>query len=197
MNTLAKILPLAPVDDALAVLNRRLGELQARRELIIQMIILAEKSGGGTVDYLSSSLAQAEALLDGKGFVPSREKPLSELAALHAELNLIDAALKLGRSRQHDLVTERAVAIWGSYHSEIAKIEMRRVKLSLELQATNRARERLREKITASGGAGNLSTDGVDLLGLGEGFDDIQWAAARLIADGIATRGEMEKATNG
>jgi hypothetical protein len=142
-------------------------------------------------------LAQAEAVLDGEKFVASREKPLSQLAALHAERDVVDHALKIGRSRQHRLATERAVEIWAAHFSEIAEMEKRRVMLALELQATNRARERLREKITKAGGAGFLSTDGVELLGLGDVQEEIHWAIERLIADGITTRREIEKVKNG
>jgi hypothetical protein len=74
---------------------------------------------------------------------------------------------------------------------------MRRVSLALQLQANNREREHLREKIIAAGGQGVFSTDGVDLLGLGERDDDVQWAVARLIADNICSRREIEKVSNG
>jgi hypothetical protein len=193
MNMLAKkISPAANERDALAALDRRLGELQARRDELTESIILAEKSAAAS-DHQRSDLTQAEALLAGKPFVASREKPLSGLAALHAERSVIDAALKIGQSRRDALATELAVGIWASYQTEIAQIEMRRVTLALQLQATNHARERLREKIIAEGGEGCLSSDGVDLLGLGERHDDVQWAAARLVADGICSRREIEK----
>ena len=64
--------------------------------------------------------------------------------------------------------------------------------MALELQRTNRKRERLREKITRAGGAGFLSTDSADLLGLGE-LEEVNWAVERVIADNIATRAEIEK----
>jgi hypothetical protein len=66
--------------------------------------------------------------------------------------------------------------------------------LVFELQRVNRAREKLREKITAAGGAGFLSTDGVEFMGFGDEYAEIQWAANRLIADGIATASEIKKA---
>jgi hypothetical protein len=102
-------------------------------------------------------------------------------------------ALKIGESRRHVLATARAEQIWDSYFPETAAIEKRRVMLVLELQRVNRAREKLREKITKAGGAGYFSTDGVELLGLG-GDAEINWAAKRLIADGIANESEIEKA---
>jgi hypothetical protein len=199
MNMVAKNLSPALVNeqDDLAFLNRRLGELDSQRLAITKRIITTEKTVGAASDFLKADMAQAEALLAGKPFVPSHEKPVSILTMLHAERNIIDAALKIGRARQHALVTERAVGIWASYSSEIAEIEKDRVQLAFQLQSVNRARERLREKISKAGGIGNLCSDGVDLLGLGDVQDDVQWAAARLIADNICSRREIEKVSNG
>jgi predicted nucleic acid-binding Zn-ribbon protein len=198
MNTAAKILPLAPAnaEEELTRLRRRVGELGTRRDALTRLIIEAEKTVGAGGDHFNSDLEQAAALLDGKKFIPSREKSFSPVEALKAERNAVDAALKLGRARLDQLTTERAGAIWASYQSEISQIEMRRVTLALQLQRTNHEREQLREKIVARGGAGCFHTDGVDLLGLTERNDDIQWAAARLIADGVCTRREMEKASS-
>ncbi len=116
-----------------------------------------------------------------------------QLRALPEERKTIDRALKIGRDRQHRLATEKAGEIWADYFSQIAEIEKRRVLLALELQRINRAREKLREKITASGGAGYLSTDSAELLGLGDD-EVVRWAAERLIADGICTVVEIERA---
>lgn len=184
----------ATVADVLAVLDRRLRELQARRDEITDTIILAEKTAGAPENNLNADLTQAEAVLNGAEFIASREKPMSQLRALHAERDVIDHALRIGRSRQHRLATEHAVEIWQAHWSEIAEIEKRRVMLALDLQATNRSRERLREKIVKAGGAGFLSTDSVDLLGLGDEFAEVRWAAERLIADNICSRREIEKA---
>jgi hypothetical protein len=196
MNTTAKILPLAPAnaEEELTRLRRRLGELDTRRNALTRLLIEAEKTVGAPGDHFNSDLAQAEALLDGKKFIPSREKPLSTTAALRAERDAIDAALKIGRSREHRLAEERAVAIWASHFAEIAKIEKHRIALAIELQLVNRAREKLREKILAEGGAGCFATDGVDLLGFVDSGDDVHWAAQRLIADQICSRSEIEKA---
>ena len=193
---IAKKLESAPVtgQDVLAVLDRRLRELAARDGALTKLIISAEKSVGASEDNLSADVTQAEAVLAGADFVASREKPLSRLLALHAERQVVRAALKIGRSRQHRLATERAVEIWQAHWSEIAGIEKRRVLQALELQAINRERERLREKIKKAGGAGFLSTDLVDLLGLGDVHGEVDWASERVIADGIATRREIEKA---
>jgi hypothetical protein len=199
MNMIARKLKLAPVDgsDVKAVLDARLRELDARRDVITRQIIGLEKTAGAAKTEGGADQARAEALLDGAPFVASRDKPISQLAALHAERDTIDLALKIGRSRAHQLAIERATEIWAAHFDQIAEVEKRRVMLALELQQTNRARERLREKITKAGGAGFLSTDGVDLLGLGDVDDEIRWAAERLTADGIVGRAEIERAKNG
>jgi hypothetical protein len=186
----------APVDGAavLAVLERRLGEVQARRADVTALIIELEKTTAATRDDGHFDLERAEALLEGDKFVASREKPISQLAALHAERTVIDKALQIGRSRQHRLAVERAGEIWAANFADIAEIEKRRVMLAIELQNTNAKREALREKLTAAGGAGVLSTDGVDLLGFTHLYDEVNWAAERLIADGVISRREIEKA---
>jgi hypothetical protein len=198
MNTTAKILPLAPAnaEEGLGRLRRRVGDLSARRDALNQLIIEAENTVGAAGGYFNPGLEQVEALLEGKKFIPSRERSFSHVEALRVEYNAVEAALKLGNARLHQQVTERAVAIWASYQSEISKIEMRRVTLAVQLQRTNDEREQLREKIIARGGAGNFCTDGVDFLGLTERNDDIQWAVERLIADGVCTRREIEKASS-
>jgi hypothetical protein len=196
MNMIARKLKLAPIDgdDVLAVLDRRLRELDARRAIITETIINLEQTTSNASVGASADMAQAEALLSGEKFVASREMPLSQLRALHAERETIDRALKIGRDRQHRLATKRAGEIWAAHSVEIAEMEKRRVFLAFELQRTNRAREMLRAKITEAGGAGVLSTDGVDLLEFGDVGDEVNWAAERLIADGIATRAEIERA---
>jgi hypothetical protein len=195
--TLRKLKP-APIDgsDVLDVLDRRLRELDARRAVITEEIIGLEKTAGAAKSDISPDVAQAEALLMGDKFVASRDRPFSRLAALHAERGVIDHALKIGRSRQHRLATERAGQVWADHFSQIAEVEKRRIFLAIELQKINRKREELREKITAAGGAGFLSTDGVDLLEFGHVHDEVSWAAERLITDGIATRAEIERAKN-
>ncbi len=106
MNMIARKLKLAPIDggDVLAVLRRRLQELQVRREVITEEIIALEKTTSTRID-VSTDQAQAEALLDGAPFVASRNKPISRLSALHAERDTIDRALNIGRSREHQLAT--------------------------------------------------------------------------------------------
>jgi hypothetical protein len=185
----------ADADRAIADLTSRIGELDARRLVVTKTIITVEKTVGAAQFDVTADMAQAEALLEGKKFVASREKPVSQLAALHAEREVIDRALKIGGSRLHLLTTARSAEIWASHFAEIAEMEKKRVFLALELQRLNRARTTLREKIaTEARGPGFLTTDGVDILGFGDVHDEIQWAATRLVADGICTKAEIEKA---
>ena len=181
-------------EDELARLTQRCSAMRARRGVVHETIITVEKTTSTAHLDVTDDLAQAEALLNGEKFVVSRAKPISQLAALYAERDALDRALKIGESRIYILTTARAEQIWESYFPEIAAIEKRRIFLVFELQRANRAREKLREKITKAGGAGYFSTDGVEFLGFGDEYDEIKWAANRLIADGIATRGEIEKA---
>ncbi len=118
---------------------------------------------------------------------------MSQLAALHAERDTIDQALKIGGSRAHQKEVERATEIWAAHFDQIAAIERRRVTLALQLQRLTAKRERLRETIMKAGGAGYLSTDSVDLLGLGEVEEEVAWAVERVIADKICTRAEIER----
>jgi hypothetical protein len=181
-------------DRAIADLASRIRELDARRLVVAETIITVEKTVGAERLDKGADLAQAEALLEGKKFVASREKPMSQLAALLAERDVIDRALKIGGSRLHLLTTTRSAGIWAAHFSEIAEIEKRRVMLVFELQRINRAREKLREKINKAGGAGYLSTDGPEFFGFGDVHDKVMWAANRLVSDGIATRAEIDRA---
>jgi hypothetical protein len=192
MNATKK--PPADADRAIADLTSRLRELSARRDVITETIIPAEGTIGSAQFNVAATSAQAEAMLKGEKFVAPREKPVSLLAALYAERGVIDHALKIGNARLHGLTTERSDEIWANHFPEIATIEKRRVFLVFELQCANRAREKLRAKINKAGGSGYLPTDGVEFLGLGDEFAEVEWAANRLIADGIATRSEIERA---
>ena len=184
----------ADADRVIADLESRLRELDARDRDVLEQIIAIEKTTGSAQVEAGADMAQAEALLEGKKFVASRERPVSQLAALYAERIVIARAVKIGGSRLHLLTTARSEEIWAAHFSEIAEMEKKRVFLALELQRTNRAREGLRARITKAGGAGYLSTDGVRFLEFGDVHDEVSWAANRLIADGIATKAEIEKA---
>jgi hypothetical protein len=184
----------ADADRAIADLTSRLGEMQAQRGGVHETILKVEKTSSASQFDVTADIAQAEALLEGKKFVASREKPISQLTALYAERDTFDRALKIGGERLHLLTSARSEEIWAANFSEIAAIEKRRFMLVCELQRTNRAREKLRDQITKAGGAGYFSTDGVEFLGFGDEFAEIQWAGKRLIADGIATKAEIEKA---
>ena len=184
----------ADADRAIADLASRLRELRSRDKDLLKRQITIETTTGPARFDVGADAAQAEAMLNGAPFVASRDKPMAQLTAILAERGVIGQALKIGGSRLHLLTTARSAEIWAAHFSEIAEIEKRRVMLVFELQRTNRAREKLRAKITKAGGAGYLSTDGVEFLGFGDEYAEIQWAANRLISDGIATRAEIEKA---
>jgi hypothetical protein len=199
MNMIAKKLlrttahPPVNGEDVLAELDRRLAEIDARDKVLLELQINLEKtSAPGRTDL--GVLAQAEELLEGKGFVASPVRPMAQLDAVIAERATIKRAMEIGLSKKHRLATERATEIWAAHFDQIAQVEKRRVMLALELQRANRDRERLREKIIKAGGAGYLSTDGVDLLGLGDIEENVKWVCERLIADGIVSRAEIEKA---
>jgi hypothetical protein len=189
-NTASKKLS-APDDGAsdLAVLDNRLRELQARRAAVIETIIVAEKSLPASGD--STDAERAQALLAGGKFIASRERPIPQLVALRDECSLLDQALQLGLAKRDNLAREVATKIWASHRGAIERIERRRVTLALQLQSVNRQREELREHIKEAGGSGFLTTDSVALLA--DSAEEIEWAVARLIADGVCTRRELEK----
>jgi hypothetical protein len=181
-------------DEAeLAALDRRIPEMNARDQDLLKIQIAQEATATASFEAAVDK-AQALAMVAGHPFVATREKPISPLEATLAERKTLAGAIKIAGDRLSILTTERSARIWASYSAEIAAIEKRRMMLVFELQRTNRAREKLREKITKAGGAGFLSTDGVEFLGFGDEYAEIGWASKRLIADGIATSAEIEKA---
>src|SRR5579872_2507700 len=111
MNVLARK-PTAPADtdDVLAVLEKRLRELDADDKSTTEEILLIEKTVGNRTDS-SADTERAEALLDGETLSPSSEKPIPRLTALHAKRDLIRRALDIGRSRAHRLAIEKATQI--------------------------------------------------------------------------------------
>jgi hypothetical protein len=188
--------PAAPVSgpQVLAALDRRLAELDAREALLLeQQIILEQSSAASASPEAEADAAQAQQVLDGADVVVRRERPLSRLEAIRAERKLIQLALKIGSSEKHRLLEQRAAEIWAARFSEIAAMERRRVQLALDLQRLNRAREKLRDDLVRAGGAGYFPTDGAALLELGDRDDEVQWAAARLICDGVASPAEVEE----
>jgi hypothetical protein len=191
MNMITRNVKAAPVTgaDVLAVLDQRLRELQDRRDMLTSMILGLEK----TTPRIEVPEEPANALLDGEAFVPTRERPPSQLEALLAERSTIDRALEIGRSRHHRLATERAGEIWAAHFEEIAAVEKRRVELAFALQAQNRRREELREKIMMAGGSPFLTTDGYEMLGIGDHAAEVAEAAERLVNAGIMTRAEIRR----
>src|SRR6266478_5619889 len=102
MTVVRKLKP-APIDggDVRAVLEDSLCELDARRDVLTKKIIALEKTTASRPE-VSADMAQAEALLSGAEFVASRDRPMSQLSALHAERDRTDRALKIGRSRSQE-----------------------------------------------------------------------------------------------
>ena len=184
-----------PVDgaDVLAILDRRLADLDARRNEITAEIVDLER----TAPRPPAQVGKAEALLDGDAFDPYAPPIIPRLMALHAERGLIDQALHIGRNRQMRMQMDRATEIWAAHFDEIAEIEKRRLFLALELQAHNRKRELLRDKIFAAGGARSLPTDNYEMLGVGDRADEVLEAGVRLIGDGIMTESEFARARRG
>jgi hypothetical protein len=197
MNMLNRKPPkLASVDDTdiVAALHRRIVEMQDDDKAdLARLIALEGTMGSAGAEGAAADVVQAEEFLSGAEFT-MRDKPASQLATLIARRKVRALALKIASSRHFHLAAERAAQIWMSHFSEIAEMEKKRVFLALELQRTNRAREKLREKIAKAGGAGFLSTDGAGLLEFGDVHDRVSWAAGRLIADGLVTKAEIEKA---
>ena len=181
-------------DEAeIARLTRRISEMNAHASEVLKTQINLEKTSVANF-AASSDKAAAEAMIAGAPFVATRERPVSPLDAIMGEKKTLADAIKIAGASLSILVTERTERIWAAHFSEIAAIEKRRVMVVFELQSINRARGVLREKVAkAAGGPGYLSTDGVELLGLGDDAET-NWAAKRLIADGIATESEIEKA---
>jgi hypothetical protein len=182
-------------DEAeLAGLARRIPEMTSRAREVLKIKINQEKTIGAAANFAASSdRAAAEALIAGAPFVATRERPVSPMDAILGEEKTLAHAIKIASARLSILQTERAERIWAAHLPELAAIEKRRIMTAFELQRINRARETLREKVAKAGGHGYLATDGVELLGLGDDAE-INWAAKRLIADGIATESEIEKA---
>jgi hypothetical protein len=195
MNMISRKPKLAIADetDVVAALQRRIVEMIEDDKLDLKQLIELEKTTSSAGSVAAANVAQAEAFISGAEF-SVREREVSQLDALVARRKIRALAIKIASSRHAQLAAERAAQIWQSHFAEIAEMEKRRVLLAIELQRTNRARERLRDKITKAGGAGFLSSDGVELLGFGDVDDEIQWAVNRLIADGVATLAEIEKA---
>ncbi len=190
--------PDSPVNgaDLLAILDRRLAELSARdNELLARQIEIESTPHSSRSDANAATMNEAQAILHGEKFNPSPVRPMAAFDAIVAERAVIKRAQQIGNSEKVRIATELAGDIWASYFPDISKIEKRRIMLARELQSVNQARERLREKIVAAGGAGLLPTDSSELLGFAHRDDEVSWASERLIADNIATRSEINKAS--
>ena len=188
----------APPNGAavLAVLERRLKELQARDGELCKLQIKLEKQSR---EPKPTRDPKAEALLQGSEFAPDAVPAYlvpSQLDNVRAERATISRALDLGYRQHTELMLKRAGDIYAEHFPEIAKLEKERVLAALKLQAVDRARERLRERLVKLGGGNVLPTDGPRLLDLGDLEDDVTWIVNRAIADGIMTKSEIERAKN-
>jgi hypothetical protein len=179
-------------EDPIAVLQRRLAELDARDRTLTKKILDGEASPASKNAH-SNSLATAEALLDGKLFDARVQFPLSDLVAVRAERDSVRLATKIGLDRLARLMEARANEVTASFLGEITQVERQRVSAALALQKVNRQREALRDKIRDAGGNAFLPTDGAALLEIGDRDDEVRWAIERVIADGIMTAVELER----
>src|SRR4051812_10012583 len=158
MNVISRKPKLVPADDTDVVeaLRRRIIEMEADDAVDLKLQIALEgMSGAANSGAAMADAEQAEAFLKGEEFI-FRDRPAGQLATLIARRKVRALARKIATSRHCQLAAEREGEIWAAHFPEIAEIEKRRVILALELQRTNRKRERLREKITRAGGAGFL-----------------------------------------
>jgi hypothetical protein len=88
------------VEDEINVLARRVAELDERDSALTRQIVHLEKTTSSKLDR-SGDVAAAEALLGGEKFDATRNRaPISELAALHAEREVVRRALKIGRRQR-------------------------------------------------------------------------------------------------
>jgi hypothetical protein len=136
----------AATEDQITVLQRRIAEMQLRDGVLTKQVLDFEKSASSKPHY-GTEHAEAEALLEGKLFDARQRLPISQLAALHAERDVLRRALKIGNDRLARLMDERAEVITASFLGEITQIERSRVSAALALQKVNRQREALRDKI--------------------------------------------------
>ncbi|MGY4504212.1 DNA-binding protein [Bradyrhizobium sp. GM24.11] len=180
-------------DDRLSVLERQLAKIEADDKALFEVQLSLEENSGG-VGSTSRLTEAARALLDGSDYDPNANS-ISQLEMVRKKRAVSRRAMEIGCIDRDRLLIERAEKIFASFSVDVAEIERRRIMAALELQGINRQRERLREKIRSAGGGGSLPSDGRDLLGLGESYDEeVNWCVERIIASGVATRAEIERA---
>ncbi|WP_369723866.1 hypothetical protein AB8Z38_07370 [Bradyrhizobium sp. LLZ17] len=179
-------------DAPLAALDRKIAKIESDDQALFEVqLSLEESSGGGTASRLTDA---ARALLDGTDYDPTANS-ISQLEIVCKKRAVYRRAFEIGRVAREHLLVERGDRIFASFSSEIAEIERRRIMAALDLQRINRQREQLRENIRSAGGGGSLPTDGRELLGVGETYDEeVNWCVERLIAAGIVSSAEIEKA---
>jgi hypothetical protein len=198
--------PSVPVTDMTAeqfedfITDIRIPALHAERDVISAQLADLFQSIGHLVDpewSVSKDVDDVHQLLTG-GIAPSPTYDMPA-AALHYALQVrrrnIDRALHQAQAYQSNCIARRQAAVVDKYRPEIDKLERERVTTARVLQAINRRREELREKISeAGGGRVVFSTDSVDLLELPRAGDPVDWATRRALADKILTQSEAAKA---
>src|SRR5947199_6267733 len=99
--------PESPVSgaDVLAVLDRRLRELEGLDQELLAMQLDLEKAANSsrTQAFANSARAEAQSLLEGATFVPNAIKPMAQIDAILAERIVIKRALALGNSHKERL----------------------------------------------------------------------------------------------
>lgn len=178
---------------AVAKLKGSCTALDARDKELLERLLRLEKSSLGASGTAEKELT--ESLLAGEKFVIGPPLP-SEIEAIRLERKEIAKALRVGLARLTDYQNELAAKIREGFFDEIAEMERERVFLAIRLQRIDVARETLREKLGKAGAATFLSTDDIYFLDLPSTNDQVHLAGERLIADGCATRAEIDKARN-
>jgi hypothetical protein len=178
----------------------RVPALHAERDAISAQLADLFQTIGHLVDpdwSVSKDVDDIHQLLTG-GLVPTPPYDMPA-AALHHALQVrrrnIDRALQQAQTYQSNCIARRHAKVVQQYQAKIDTIERDRVTTAIALQAINRRREELREKISeAGGGQVVMTTDSVELLDLPSAGDPVDWATRRAIADGLLTEGEAKNA---
>ena len=178
---------------ALAKLDERLRMLEREDQALLDAELSLDQSGNSR----SSLTEDAKAVLAGGDFDPSAN-PLSQREYVRKKRAVIARAMQLGNSERERLLIEQSATVWSGFFDEIAELERRPLLAAMTLQKLNRDREELRERVRLAGGGQYLPGDGIELLGVGERADEEPFLLGdRLVATGVMTSAEWERAKNG
>jgi len=193
MSKIAASQNLKEVEAALAKARSAVLQTDARRRDVNERLIQLEKSASPRNPTPSDLTDHLDQILEGSAAVVPPQRP-DAITTLRAEKELLMAAIARGNRRCDELALQRATLIYAHHMPEIKALEKQRVLLATELQAVNRMREALRDRLTAIGCGGQFfPTDFADLLGIGDKYDEVREAQARVIEDGILTKGEIDR----